>query len=204
MSILELPITRPPEPGSLDPEVALVLLRRFFKSGQRLLDPFGYPPIFEEAARELGIKVVSTDLRTGVDARELPFPDRFFDGCVAHPPYWDARRYSDDPRDLSNAPRYVDYIDGMRQIIGEITRVVRPGGRLLIVVGDRRKGGSLYPIHADILNLARFYDWTPIDILILRGVLLAIRIPGYLKPGSKPPVIAHQYILVFDKQGDEA
>jgi len=199
LSILELPISRPPEAGCLDPEVALILLRRFFRKGQRLIDPFGYPPVFEEAAREFGIEVESTDIRAGVDVRCLPFGDEEFDGCVAHPPYWDARRYSDNPGDLSNARSYEDFLEGMSQGLREITRVVKPGGTLLLVTGDRRKGGELYPIHADLIFIARGLGWRLIDIMILRIALTAIRMPGYLKPGSKPPFITHVYCLIFKK-----
>jgi DNA modification methylase len=150
-------------------------------------------------AKDPGITVTSTDIRTGVDVRALPFNDEEFDGCVAHPPYWDARRYSDDPRDLSNTRTYEEFLKAMTQALNEIRRVTKMGGTLLIITGDRRKGGVLYPIHADLAVIARQTGWELLDILVLRSVLHAIKTPRYSRPGSKPPFIGHAYCLVFRK-----
>jgi len=200
MSVIELPITRPPEGGSLDPEVALILLRRFFKRGDVLLDPFGEPPVFEMVGKELGIKIVSTDIRRGVDVRDLPFDDNEFDGVVAHPPYWDARKYSNNPRDLSNAKTYEEFLKGMEDALKEIRRVMKNNKTLILITGDRRKGGRLYPIHADLIMIARKIGFKIQDILILRGILHKIRSGGYCKPHSKPSLLGHIYCLVFKKK----
>ena len=197
MSIIELPITRPPERGCIDPEWATILLRRFFKLGDRLIDPFGYPPVAEEVGRQLGIEVVSTDIRTGIDARKLPFKNGEFDGAFAHPPYWDAIKYSEDPRDLSNAKTYGEYLKGMKEVLKELWRVVKRGGTLLLIVGDRRKRGRFYPIHADLIVASREIGWELRDILIIRSMMHAV---GYNKPGSKPPFISHIYCLILQKK----
>ncbi len=197
MSVIEVPITRPLEKGALNPEIALLLLRRYFEPGMLLLDPFGWPPIFHQAGRDFGFNIISVDLRRGVDVCHLPFRDGVFDGCVSHPPYWDARKYSDSPGALENAKKYELYISKMRKAIEEITRVVERG-RLLIVVGDRRKRGILYPIHADIIILCREVGWDLYDLLIVRSSLFSVKVPLFTKPGSKPPCISHCYALIFD------
>jgi len=155
MSIVELPISRSKR-GCLDEGWVLVLLERFFKPGQRILDPFaGVDPVIARVGKRLGIEVVCSDILDGTDARNLPYQNAVFDGAFGHPPYWKALKYCDDPRALENCPSYECYIDCMQNIMSELKRVCKPKSMIIIVVGDYREKGQLYPIHADVIAKAR-------------------------------------------------
>ena len=62
---------------------------------------------------ELGIACCSDDIRAGFDAcAPGTFPEAIrFDFIWAHPPYWRQKRYTEDPRDLSNAPSLAAFLE---------------------------------------------------------------------------------------------
>ena len=59
-----------------------------------------------------------------------------FDFIWAHPPYWRQKLYADDPRDLSRAPTLEDFLRRYRQFIRNCAGVLKPGGKLAMLMGD--------------------------------------------------------------------
>ncbi len=100
-------------------------------------------------------------LRRG-DARNLSFlPDQSVHLVVTSPPYWNLKRYGDVAGQIGHMDDYEEFILELNKVWEECFRVLVPGGRLVIVVGDvcksRREFGRhvVFPLHADIAVACR-------------------------------------------------
>jgi len=96
------------------------------------------------------------------DARDLSFlEDESIHLVVTSPPYWNLKRYNDNPDQLGHVNDYESFLGELEKVWQEVFRVLVPGGRLVCVVGDvcvsRRKFGRhlVFPLHADICVLCR-------------------------------------------------
>lgn len=96
------------------------------------------------------------------DARDLSFlGDESIHLVVTSPPYWNLKRYNENPDQLGHVNDYESFLNELEKVWKEIFRVLVPGGRLVCVVGDvcvsRKKFGRhlVFPLHADICVLCR-------------------------------------------------
>lgn len=92
------------------------------------------------------------------DARNLSFiNDLSVHLVITSPPYWNLKKYRENPDQLGNLQDYYTFIDELSKVWKECYRVLVPGGRLVCIVGDvcksRRKFGRhlVVPLHADII-----------------------------------------------------
>ncbi len=92
------------------------------------------------------------------DARDLSFiADESLHLVVTSPPYWNLKKYNELPGQLGNLTDYEKFLDEITKVWKECFRVLVPGGRVVIVVGDvclarKRYGRHLVmPLHADIV-----------------------------------------------------
>jgi DNA modification methylase len=80
---------------------------------------------------------------------------------VTSPPYWTLKRYRQVEGQLGNVADYDTFLDGLGRVWAECFRVLVPGGRLVVVVGDvclsRRTAGrhAVIPLHATIQERCR-------------------------------------------------
>ena len=70
-------------------------------------------------------------------------PQKQFDMVWYHPPYWDIIRYSEDPKDLSNCDTMEEFGDMLNRSVERLTEALKPGGIMAILIGDKRRTGSL-------------------------------------------------------------
>jgi len=96
------------------------------------------------------------------DARDLTFlEDESIHLVVTSPPYWNLKRYNENPDQLGHINDYESFLGELEKVWREVFRVLVPGGRLVCVVGDvcvsRRRFGRhlVFPLHADICVLCR-------------------------------------------------
>ncbi|MFH1797576.1 MAG: site-specific DNA-methyltransferase [Pseudomonadota bacterium] len=96
------------------------------------------------------------------DARDLSFiPDESVHLAVTSPPYWNLKRYNENPDQLGHIDDYEGFLAELRRVWEHVFRVLVPGGRLVCVVGDvcvsRKRFGRhlVFPLHADICVLCR-------------------------------------------------
>ena len=78
------------------------------------------------------------DIHEGFDAcdpAEFASPDTF-DFIWAHPPYWRQKLYADDPRDLSRAATFDEFLKRYRQFIRNCAKSLKPGGKFAVLMGD--------------------------------------------------------------------
>ena len=96
------------------------------------------------------------------DARSLDFLD---DGSVqlvvTSPPYWTLKRYVGSKGQLGDIADYAEFVAELDRVWQHCLRVLVPGGRLVVVVGDvclsRREHGrhAVVPLHASIQESCR-------------------------------------------------
>ena len=141
------------------------------------------------------------------------------DGSVAltvtSPPYWNAIDYDVHAADKARNYRtrayangyagYVDYLDWLERIFGEVLRATKPGGFCAVVAGTLLLNGDHFPVPFDLsARLARagweFHQdiiWHKCTAGVKRaGVTIQKPYPGYFYPN-----IMTEYILVFRKPG---
>src|SRR3989304_8953888 len=101
-------------------------------------------------------------LRLG-DARDLSFlDDRSVHLAVTSPPYWTLKDYNPHEAQLGSISDYDRFHKELNKVWSECFRVLVPGGRLVVVVGDvllsrrENKGEhTVITLHANIQNDCR-------------------------------------------------
>jgi len=96
------------------------------------------------------------------DSRELSYlDDASVHLVVTSPPYWNLKRYNENPDQLGHIQDYEAFLIELEKIWRHVYRILVPGGRLVCVVGDvcvaRRDFGRhlVFPLHADICVICR-------------------------------------------------
>jgi len=96
------------------------------------------------------------------DSRQMGFiSDESIHLVVTSPPYWNLKRYNENPSQLGHLDDYEQFLEELAKVWRHVYRVLVPGGRLVCVVGDvcvsRRSYGRhlVFPLHSDISVICR-------------------------------------------------
>lgn len=107
------------------------------------------------------------------DAREMSFiPDESVHLVVTSPPYWNLKRYNENPSQLGHIDDYEAFLRELTKVFKECFRVLVPGGRLVCIVGDvclsRKRFGRhvVVPLHADICVACRHMGFDNLNPII--------------------------------------
>lgn len=119
------------------------------------------------------------------------------------PPYWDLEYYGDEPEQLGQGHSYPSFLEGMRTVLNECARILKPEKYCVINCNDFRKGGKFYSYHSDIINLANKPTFKLWDVIIVDwgrsiGSCFASQIDE-----RKITAKRHEYLLVFRKGYNE-
>jgi hypothetical protein len=136
------------------------------------------------------------DLKESWDVLTSQLPDKQYDLVWYHPPYWDIIRYSDNPNDLSNCNTLDEFEQKLNQSVERLYKVIRPGGVLAILIGDKRKDGRYYPLFRSLLTNPMIGELKSIIIKIQhneRSGVISYRNNPFLIP------IKHEYCLIYQK-----
>ncbi len=123
------------------------------------------------------------------DARELSYlDDASVHLVVTSPPYWNLKRYNENPDQLGHIHDYEAFLFELEKVWQQVYRVLVPGGRLVCVVGDvcvsRREFGRhlVFPLHADVCVICRRLGFDNLNPIIWHKIANA----SYeVKNGSK-------------------
>ena len=135
----------------------------YFKP-QSVFDPMEGSGTTGEVCFDMSVEYVGTDLREGFDLLSSPLPDRRFDLVFWHPPYWPGFRYSDHPNDFSNVKNAEGFLARIREGLSRLAGLLTPTGHLVIVIGDGRKNGVFYPLHATIIQ----WGILPLEAILIK------------------------------------
>lgn len=143
--------------------------------------------------------------------------DELADECVhlvvTSPPYWCIKDYG-HPGQIGCGQAYEEYLFALRTVMGECHRVLHPGCRMAINVGDQYLRASehgryrVQPIAADISVIGRElgFDfmgniiWHKISTTNTTGGCSLMGSMYYPKDGHV--TYEHEYIVLFRKRGD--
>ncbi len=104
---------------------------------------------------------------------------------------------SDDPADLANAPSHEAYLALMERVFGQVSRVLRPGRYVTVIVRDAYLDGRYRFTGAELAARAEAAGLVPKGDLIWYQAGTRLRPYGY--PRAFVPNIAHQHIVVLRK-----
>ncbi|MEM3382267.1 MAG: DNA methyltransferase [Nitrososphaerales archaeon] len=216
-------------PTKILPQVARILVRRFSKKGDTILDPFCGGGTFAVEAKIAGRNSINYDINPRAieitkeklrrcalldnnatthivevqDARKLPLKNESVDAVITDIPYASMIRYSNLPNDLSTIEDYDTFLKEIKKAFKEVWRVLKWDKYCVVFVCDYRIGASrkILPIHSDLIQIMRRIGFTLFDIYIWRYYR-----SGSFRPFGVRPYQAmnlHSYIIVFHKRREE-
>ena len=71
---------------------------------------------------------------------------------IMHPPYFDIIKFSDDSRDLSNAPSVEGFLEMIGRLVDKVAPVLDKGRYLVLVIGDKYVKGDWIPLGFQTMN----------------------------------------------------
>lgn len=159
----------------------------------------------------------TTHLLQQGDARELDWlPDASVHLVVTSPPYFNLKEYNDREGQLGHVDDYEQFLNEIDRVWQQCFRVLVPGGRLVINVGDvcvaRRANAGRHhviPLHADISVRCRRIGFDYLTPILWHKIANAVfeakrNGAGFLgKPYEPNAIIKNdvEYILMLRKHG---
>ena len=126
---------------------------------------------------------------------------------IMHPPYFDIIKFSDDPRDLSNADSLEAFLERLGQVVSRVVDVLDPGRYLTLVIGDKYADGEWIPL-----------GFRAMQVVLEAGLALkSIIVKNFEQTTAKRTqkalwryrallggfyVFRHEYVFVFYKKGN--
>jgi DNA methylase len=124
---------------------------------------------------------------------------------VMHPPYFDIIKFSDDPRDLSNASSIERFLEMMGELVSNVAPVLDKGRYLVLVIGDKYMKGDWIPLGFQTMN----------EVMKRGFSLKSIIVKNFEDTSAKRNqkelwryralvggfyIFKHEYIFLFEKQ----
>ena len=157
-----------PAPASYAPDVLAELIPHSIRSLVESDEQKGIPALAKDldVMRQLE-RIAQQDVRTSHqlvrgDARSMgAIPDESVHLVLTSPPYWTLKEYRRGEGQLGHIEDYDEFLQQLDEVWRQCLRVLVPGGRLVVIVGDvclsRRRHGRhvVYPLHASIQEHCR-------------------------------------------------
>jgi len=125
--------------------------------------------------------------------------DNSIDLIFTSPPYFSIEFYNDDPRQIGYNKTYEEFLIGLKRILAECYRVLKPDKICAFNVNDFRMDGKFYMFHADTANLMQEVGFKLFDIIILaNNNCMGASFPNQIWERKITPK-KHEYLIVGKK-----
>lgn len=219
--------------GNWSPYIPRNAILRYSKPGDTVLDYFVGGGTTAIEAKLLGRRCIARDINPDaveITKNNLAFssPDKEFlpvyepvvkvgdardlsdistcsiDLICAHPPYAGIVKYSTGIEgDLSSLTAQ-EFLTGIRQVAEESLRVLKPGGKCVILIGDSRKSKHVVPIGFETIRVFLDTGFVLHELVIKRQH--NCRATGFWYTRSLQynfMLLAHEYLPIFEKPADK-
>ncbi|MCS6918215.1 MAG: site-specific DNA-methyltransferase [Fimbriimonadales bacterium] len=125
---------------------------------------------------------------------------------ILHPPYHDIIVFSDDPRDLSNAPTLQAFLGQFEQAVANFAPLLETGRFLTLVIGDKYARGEWIPLGFHAMEVVRRQGFRLKSICVkdfheTRGKRGQRSLWRYRALRGNFYVFGHEYVMFFEKRG---
>ena len=130
---------------------------------------------------------------------------QFVDFMIAHPPYLDIVKFTDDKRDLSNITNIDTFIEKLTLAIKNGFKYLKKNGYFAIVAGDVYKNSEVIPLAFRIMDSIKMNLNVKMKGIVIkniegnRGKLGIYDIWKYRALRSDYFLFKHEYIFIFRK-----
>lgn len=123
---------------------------------------------------------------------------------IMHPPYHDIVRFSDDPRDLCNAPTLEDFLDSFGAVVRGTYGLLQGNRFLVVVIGDKYCNREWVPLGFYAMEAVKSAGYTLKSIVVKnmegsRAKRNRERLWRQRAFKGKYYVFRHEYVLFFQK-----
>lgn len=220
--------------GNFVPQIPYQLFSRYTKKGDWILDPFMGSGTSLIEAQRMGRNSIGIDLQEDVAREaKRRIDSECNNGCTAHafsgdsvtlnmeallksagtdriqfvilhPPYWDIIKFSDDPRDLSNAPSLEVFLSEFGNAIDNATRFLERNRYCAAVIGDKYADSQIIPLGFRCMEVFLEKGFLLKAILIknfgeTKGKANRQNIWRYRALASDFYIFKHEYVFIFKK-----
>jgi modification methylase len=139
--------------------------------------------------------------------------DKSIQLVVTSPPYWNIKNYN-DPDQIGHGQNYKEYIASLTDVWEESKRILSPGCKLVINVGDQflraKENDGKYEvvsIHTDIISSCKKLGFTFLGNIIWEKITTTKTTGGCTWMGSiyyprdGHITYEHEYVMIFKKSG---
>ncbi|MCX7992500.1 MAG: DNA methyltransferase [Fimbriimonadales bacterium] len=123
---------------------------------------------------------------------------------ILHPPYHDIIAFSDDPRDLSNAPTLEMFLKQFEQVVCNFASLLGTDRFLTLVIGDKYAGGEWIPLGFHTMEVVRRHGFRLKSICVkdfheTRGKRGQRSLWRYRALKGNFYLFGHEYVMFFEK-----
>ncbi len=125
---------------------------------------------------------------------------------ILHPPYYNAIRFSKDPRDLSNAPSLNAYLKKFKAVIENFIDILEEGRYLVLVIGDIYVHGEWIPLGFYTMNTILNTGFCKLKSIVVknivknRGKMKQEHLWQYRALKNGFYIFKHEYVMFFQKR----
>jgi hypothetical protein len=125
---------------------------------------------------------------------------------MMHPPYHDIIKFSDDPRDLCNAPSVTDFLNSFKKVIYTTYDLLEQDHFLVVVIGDKYRNKEWVPLGFRTMETVQSVGYTLKSIVVknMEGNRAKRNLQNFWRQRAfrgNYYIFKHEYILFFQKAG---